>query len=442
MTGEERNIFEKELQKDSFEAEAMEGLSSISPEEARSDLRDLQQRLSGRTHHKNRFIFYRVAAAAAVIIVFGSLIVMVARLGLFPGQVAVTETTKQEKTEAIPGEEMMIQTDQEKVTPEDEIPRSDLSTGRKTVEERVTESKGQVSISEVPEEDILKEVEVFPDELEISAITEQIEPGLTDKFQGGMVKDEKTEPVVVEEISEFAYVEEAVPPLSAKKARSAGDRKILSGKVRPILVRGVVVSSEDDLPIPGAIVTVKGTSTGTITDYDGNFEIVLQEDTNNTLIAGFIGMESKEIQMSDQQDIRITLYPSESTLDEVVVIGYGIQKEKNVTGAVTIIQPTDNTGYQPASPVTGYQKFREYIVSNLQFPPGDTIHLRTTVVLSFTVREGGRPADIFVVKSPGKAFSDEAIRLLNNGPDWFPPKRNGSVTKEETLIRIVFKPVY
>ena len=98
MTGRERNIFEKELQKDSFESEAMDGLSSISPEEARSDLADLRQRLSERIQHKNRFIFARIAAAVAAIIVLGSLIMMLTRIGLFPGQVAVTET-KEQKSE-------------------------------------------------------------------------------------------------------------------------------------------------------------------------------------------------------------------------------------------------------------------------------------------------------------------------------------------------------
>jgi TonB family protein len=109
---------------------------------------------------------------------------------------------------------------------------------------------------------------------------------------------------------------------------------------------------------------------------------------------------------------------------------------------VTIIQSTYNTGYQSASPVPGYPEFREYIKTNLQFPPNDTIHSKAIVVLSFIVGENGRPEDISVVKSPGKKFSNEAIRLLKNGPDWFPPKRDGLKIKEETVIRIIFKPDY
>ena len=442
MTGRERNIFEKELQKDTFDSEAMEGLSSISPDEARSDLIDLRQRLSRRIQHKNRYIFSRMAAAVAAIIVLGSLIIMITRIGLFPGQIAVTESREQKSEETIPGEEILIQPGSEKPMSEEEVSRSDMTTGRQNVERPETENRDQVLISEEPEEEVLMEVKEELDEAEVSAIVEQKEFEMTDDLEGVIMKDKITEPVHMDETVEMAFTEEPVPPLSAKKARSAGEGNMLTGKVRTNLVRGVVISSEDDLPIPGANVFVKGTSRGTVTDYDGSFEITLQEDTSHILVADFIGMERKEIEMTDEEDVRITLEPSASALEELVVIGSGIQKKEDMTGAVTTIQITDNASYQSASPVPGYQKFREYIETNLQFPPDDTIHSKAIVILSFIVGENGRPEDISVVKSPGKEFSDEAIRLLKNGPDWLPPKRDGLEIKEETVIRIVFRPDY
>jgi protein TonB len=94
------------------------------------------------------------------------------------------------------------------------------------------------------------------------------------------------------------------------------------------------------------------------------------------------------------------------------------------------------------SPVIGNRKFKDYIKENLQYPSGDTTIARAVVVLNFIVAENGRPKNISVLKSPGKSFSEEAIRLLVSGPDWFPAKHNGEIIEEETMIRIVFKPEY
>ena len=442
MTGRERNIFEKELQKDTFDSEAINGLSSISPDEARSDLSDLHQRLSGRIQQKNRFIFPRVAAAVATILVLGSLIIMITRIGLFPGQIAKTETREQKSEETIADEEMLIQPGSEIPMSEEENSRSDMKTDRQVKEQPLTESRDQFSLSEKPEEDVSFKMKEQMDEQEIPAITEQHELEITDESQGIVMEDKNIELVQMDETGEMLFTEEAAPPSSPKKARSAGKGNMFARIVSPTLVRGVVISSEDDLPIPGAIVSVKGTSSETVTGYDGSFELTLHDDTSQTLIADFIGMERKEIKMKDEEDVRITLDPSASALDEVVVIGSGIQKQEDVTGAVTTIQTTDHTGYQPVRPVTGYPAFIEYIKSNLKFPPGDTIHSKAVVVLRFNVGKNGRAENIFVIKSPGKEFSDEAIRLLKTGPDWMVPESDGLTIGEEIMIRILFRPEY
>jgi TonB family protein len=61
------------------------------------------------------------------------------------------------------------------------------------------------------------------------------------------------------------------------------------------------------------------------------------------------------------------------------------------------------------------------------------------VVLSFTVTLNGNLANIKVVRSPGKSFSDEAIRLLQSGPGWKPASENGAIIEDEVRVRIVFK---
>lgn len=442
MSGEERNIFEKDLQKDAFDAEAMEGLSSVTADEAREDLTDLNQRLSERIRHKNRFIFYRIAAAVVAIVIIGSLILMVTKTGLFPDQVALTESGKQKSSEAMPEAEIMKHPGIKKPAIGEEVSGRDVSADKHPEDQSTTKRQDMELIPESVETVVSFEMQEPEGKTETAVTTGQKEMEITEELREIIGKEEITEAFSMDETVKVNYSEESVPALSSRKARSAGKGDMLSGKTGSYLVRGVVVSSEDNLPIPGAVVTVKGTSAGTVTDRDGNFEIALQNDTGNTLVADFIGMESKETELTDKENIHITLEPSESSLDEVVVVGYGVQKKRNITGAVSTIKIDDNTNYQSASPVTGYDQFREYIKNNLQYPPGHPADTREVVVLSFIVDKDGRPADIFVLKSPGKEFSEEAIRLLKNGPDWLPAKYNGADIEEETRIRIVFKPDY
>src|SRR5690606_13124670 len=88
------------------------------------------------------------------------------------------------------------------------------------------------------------------------------------------------------------------------------------------------------LPIPGANITVKNSTVGTVTDMDGNF--ALTAPSGSTLVISFIGFNSQEVSASSEP-MTITLQESTQTLDEVVVIGYGTQRRKEVTGAVSVV---------------------------------------------------------------------------------------------------------
>jgi TonB-dependent starch-binding outer membrane protein SusC len=101
-------------------------------------------------------------------------------------------------------------------------------------------------------------------------------------------------------------------------------------------VSGVVISADDDLGIPGVTVLVKGTFNGTTTDIDGNYTLQ-NVPMNSVLVFSFIGMESQEVNYTGQSTIDITLSPASFGLEEVVVIGYGVQKKKDITGAVSTV---------------------------------------------------------------------------------------------------------
>ena len=88
-------------------------------------------------------------------------------------------------------------------------------------------------------------------------------------------------------------------------------------------------------PIVGANVVVKGTTNGTITDMDGKFSLDVEEGT--TLVVSYIGFASQEILIGNQTKISISLEEDSEALEEVIVVGYGVQKKVNMTGSVAAI---------------------------------------------------------------------------------------------------------
>lgn len=101
-------------------------------------------------------------------------------------------------------------------------------------------------------------------------------------------------------------------------------------------IKGHVADATGE-PIIGANVTVKGTTTGTITDIDGNFTLEVGF-TDGTLVVSFIGYKSVEAKMNGTAPINVVLQEDTETLDEVVVVGYGTQNRKSLTGAISDVK--------------------------------------------------------------------------------------------------------
>lgn len=105
-------------------------------------------------------------------------------------------------------------------------------------------------------------------------------------------------------------------------------------QAQTISVTGVVTG--DGEPLPAVSVLVKGTSNGTVTDFDGNYS--LKTDANSTLLISYIGFTAQEVAIKGQAVVNVELVSDVASLEEVVVIGYGTQKKKEVTGAVARIE--------------------------------------------------------------------------------------------------------
>jgi len=101
-------------------------------------------------------------------------------------------------------------------------------------------------------------------------------------------------------------------------------------------VTGVVTSADDQLSVPGVTVLIKGTTNGTVTDMDGRYTLP-NVSPESVLVFSFVGMQTIEIPVGDQTVIDVVMQTAISELNEVVVIGYGTVKKRDVTGAVSTV---------------------------------------------------------------------------------------------------------
>lgn len=146
-----------------------------------------------------------------------------------------------------------------------------------------------------------------------------------------------------------------------------------------------VVKSTDNAPLPGVTVVVKGTTAGTITDGDGKFLLQGVPATAKTLLFSFVGMKSQEIIIGDKADFTIVLEDETIGLDEVVAVGYGTQKKKDLTGSISRVNG-DNI---IQASVSSFDKMLQGKVAGVQITqttgaPGGNVNVLVRGVSSIT----------------------------------------------------------
>ncbi|HHW80198.1 MAG TPA: SusC/RagA family TonB-linked outer membrane protein, partial [Bacteroidales bacterium] len=110
-------------------------------------------------------------------------------------------------------------------------------------------------------------------------------------------------------------------------------------------VKGVVADSNGE-PIIGANISIPGTTTGTITDYDGNFALTVPR--GSVLHFSYIGYNSQEIRITDQTTLNVVMTEDSEMLDELVVVGYGVQKKSVVTAAISRVTAEELNTNRPS----------------------------------------------------------------------------------------------
>ena len=106
-----------------------------------------------------------------------------------------------------------------------------------------------------------------------------------------------------------------------------------------ITVSGTVTDASTETPLPGATVSLQGTSRGTATSSDGSYELTVPSE--GTLVFSFVGYTTQEIPIEGRTTIDVALAPSQQELDELVVVGFGRQEERSVTGSISQVSSAD-----------------------------------------------------------------------------------------------------
>ncbi|MBL7744086.1 MAG: SusC/RagA family TonB-linked outer membrane protein [Chitinophagaceae bacterium] len=152
--------------------------------------------------------------------------------------------------------------------------------------------------------------------------------------------------------------------------------------VPEVIVRGKV-TGEGGAPLAGASVQVKGTTTGTTTDNNGNFSLAVA-NANVTLIISSVGYEQQEVALAGRTDVSVALVTSTRVIDQVVVIGYGTAAKRDLTGSIVKISGKDVADKPNVNPVASLQgKVAGLYVVNTGVPGAEPdIRLRGTGSLS------------------------------------------------------------
>jgi TonB-linked SusC/RagA family outer membrane protein len=142
-------------------------------------------------------------------------------------------------------------------------------------------------------------------------------------------------------------------------------------------ITGKVISSDEQLGMPGVNISLKGTSQGASTDFDGAYSIKVS-DNNAVLVFSYLGYITKEVQVGTQSEVNVTLQFDANELDEVVVVGYGTVKKSDITGSVSSVKGDDLTAYPVLSAEQALQGRSAGVVvqSNNGGEPGAPIKVR------------------------------------------------------------------
>src|SRR5687768_9364805 len=233
-----------------------------------------------------------------------------------------------------------------------------------------------------------------------------------------VINDTVSKPVPASDRS-AGYIEGKVAGVQTRKASDSRAPFI------PVKTVKGKVTSADGHGLPGVNVVIDGTTTGTVTDGEGNYELAVPEDAK--LVFSFIGFESQEV-LAENTELNVTLADDTSTLSEVVVTGFSVEENSR-----------DAASFRFAEPDGGRIDFKSYLANAVKYPQ-EAIRNRTQgkVTVRFTVEPNGKLTNFEVEKGIGSGCEEELIRAIQQGPYWKPSARGEQPVKDKVRVRFKF----
>ena len=127
--------------------------------------------------------------------------------------------------------------------------------------------------------------------------------------------------------------------------QKVGEKLVVTGSVK----------DKCGMPLPRVTILLKGTQLGGVTDADGNFRLTLPGNTEHVLIFSFVGMKTREIKVNDAKPLTVVMEEDAREMDEVVVVAYGTQLKRNVTGSIASVDDFKPQESQVGNVITGLQ---------------------------------------------------------------------------------------
>ena len=148
-------------------------------------------------------------------------------------------------------------------------------------------------------------------------------------------------------------------------------------------VKGVVISADDQQPIPGVNVRIKGQNKGTVTGLDGDYTMTGLTE-NDALVFSFIGYETKEVKIAGNSVVNVELKSQSENLADVVVVGYGVQRKSDLTGSVSSVRTEDLRRVPSTSPMQALQgKVAGLQIASASGAPGSGVVVRVRGIGTF-----------------------------------------------------------
>ena len=420
ITGERANAIERHLLKSSFEEEAFEGISDHDPQMIKKDLQILREKVS-RQSSSNKSGYFNMAATISFLIISMATIWFVVDKALPNDQLSIRKDSITSKS--IPDIAIVEKPAKE---PEKTQTKEAVAPPAANEASEPTDSiiSGEPLLAETEIEEEIKEEPVEKD-LEMDAIAE-IDDSLEAEFGEASVDEiqNQSTPVATAENAITKKQETSVNYATGAVARSS------SAPEKKNLIAGTVYYKEDGEPLPGASITSNGQET--VARDDGSFTMQ-KPDSGDQVVFSYVGMKNKSVRFSGQESLDVALEPDVSSLEEVVVVGYGTQHRS----ALTNESSEPNKSPEPSS---GLSSFKDYLRTELEYPTSaKTNNIEGVVVLKLTISSEGTINNIEVKKSLGYGCDEEAIRLIKEGPDWNAALYNGEPIEGSVRVRVKFE---